>query len=158
MAVRGINSDNVYPGFYKSIYPIHRIGCNTYRSAYTQAAVFILTGVREVFEFLDIFKSDQPYQHTIIINYRQLFNFVILQYLFGLGQGCTFWGCDQIGFGHYLLNRLAHFFLETKVTVSDNAFQLFVFINNRNTSYSKLTHDFDGVGNGRSFMQGNRVL
>src|ERR1700733_5460632 len=154
----GINSDHVDTGAYQCFYTFNIFRGNANGCTNAQTAVFVLAGTGEIFKFLDIFKSDQAAQNAVLINYRQHFNLVILQYFFGLYKGRALRGGNEVSTGYYFFYRAIHLFLEAKVAVGNNTLQFAATIDDWDTTNAVLPHDLYRISHFRRFVQRNGIL
>ena len=82
MAVGCIDNHDVYSRLDYGVYAVGGIGPSTYRSGNPQAAMLVLTGVRKVLRFTNIFERYEASQFKGLAYHQQLLDSVTVQKLF----------------------------------------------------------------------------
>ena len=158
MSMSRIDYDSVRSGINQCLHTFQGIGCHTYTRSYAKAALAILASHRFIFSLGDVFISNQAYQFIIFIDYRQFFYLIFLQNLSGSFQVCRLIGGNDILFRHYLIDTLATVFLETKVAIGNNSYQISFIIHYRNTTDFILGHQIQSIRNRRTSLDSHRII
>ena len=81
------------------------------------------------------------------IHHRQFLDFVFLQNFRGSIQIGRLARGNQSVFGHYFVDPLFHFALETQIAVGNNSHQRVIFRHHRNAANFVLSHHSQRIGN-----------
>ena len=106
MTVRGVDDEHVDARVDQRACALPRVGPDAHRSADPQASLRVLGRVRELDPLLDVLDGDQPAQHTVAVDDRELLDLVPVQDRLCLAEGRADRGCDEVARRHQLGNGL----------------------------------------------------
>ncbi len=155
--VRRIHANDVHTNFHQRLNPIKHIARDTNRPTDHQATKGIFAGIRIILHLHNILVGDQSDQLSILIDYRQFFNFMPLQNILRLLKRRTRRRGYQVFTGHQIGNRPIVARLKTQVAIRQNADQLVFFIHNGNPANLKLLHQLQCIAYAGIHFQRHRI-
>ena len=158
MTVGRIDDDSVDTGANKGLGTQHRVGSNADTGSHAQAAARILACGRLILSLGYIFICDKTDELAVGIDNGQFLDFMTLEYIGSLLEGCAKRGCHKVVASHHLIDTAALVALETQVAVGNYTDQFAALVDHGNTTDVVLAHHAEGIGYRRTFEYGDGVV
>ena len=136
LTVGGVDHEHVHAGFHQSGSTVVGVTQEADAGGNAQTTLFVLGGVRILLGLHEVLHGDQAGEVAFIVNQRQLLDLVLGQQVVGVFLGDVGRAGDEVLAGHDLGNLEPVVILggdETHVAVGDDADELVVVVNDRQT-------------------------
>ena len=140
VGMRTIEAENVDLTFDQGGAAFGDIVGDTDPGRHPQPAELILAGVGVVVRLLDVLDGDQTLEIAFIVDHKELLDSVLVEEHLGLVECCTDRGSHQIVLGHKICNGTLKLGAKPQVTVGQNALELALDIDNRQTRNAEACH------------------
>ena len=141
----GIYHDGIGSGLDESLHSVHGVACYAHTGCHAQTAFAILAGHRLILGLGNIFVSNQTYQATFFIHYRQFLNFVLLQNA-GCGTQVSLLGSShQVLRSHHQVDVLLQILFKTQIAIGHDAHQVSFGIHYRNSTNMVFIHQGQSI-------------
>ena len=145
VAVCGIEHEDIDLCSDQGACAVEHIGSHADAGAAEQSAAGITGRIREFHGFFDVLNGDQTLEVAVLVHDRELLDLVLAQDLLCLLEGGAHRCGDEAILGHDIADLGGEIGQEAHVAVGDDADQLALAVNDRNTGNAELAHQLVGI-------------
>ena len=157
MSVRGVDDEHVGARGEQRLRALDRVRADADGGADAQPPLRILGRVRELDALRDVLDRDQPAQHSVGVDDRQLLDAVPVQQLLRLAMRRADRRRHEVARGHQVGDRLREIALEAQVAVGEDADEAAALVGDRDAGDVVALHQLERVGDERVRRQRQRL-
>ena len=144
MAVRRVDDQHVDTGLHERAGAIEVIAAGPESGCHPQATVNVLVGVGILATLVDVLHGDEPLEHAVLIDHRQLLDAMLPENALRFVERGADGGDHQILGRHHVTQRAVEIALELQVAVGEDTHQESGGIDDRHTRDLEAHHERHG--------------